>query len=220
MITTRQQGAIRYIKFDDGKVNVITLSAAEALKDAITDAEADKETSCLIIEGNERALTVGLDTKTVLENDADAHALLNSMGAVLKTLYLSRLRSIVITQGHATAAGAMLLLVADHRIGCGRGGKIGLSEVRVGLSVPLATQQLVKDRIVPGLQYASTALARLFDYPAAERAGYLDATCETYADALESAEIRAAEFAALNEDAYLKTKQSMRRAYTEIVEGR
>jgi len=210
-------GPIAHLRIDDGNRNVLTLEIVEALHDLISGAAEDSGTKCLILEGNANALSVGLDTRTVLSGSRDANRLLGKMGAVLHLLYLSRLRSIVITAGHATAAGAMLLLVADYRIGYGSGGKIGLSEVGVGLEVPAATQQLVRDRLGTDHQYAATALARLYEFPEALQAGYLDALTESREDALRLAQERGAVLANLAEDAYLGTKRGMRQAYRALV---
>ncbi len=218
MIEVEQFADARHIRIDDGGVNVITLGIARSLLAAIESAADDGATRCVIIEGNSRALSVGLDTETVLRNDDDSRALLATMGQVLKTLYLSRLRSIVIAQGHATAAGAMLLLVADRRIGCGAGGKVGLSEVRFGLGVPRATQQLVRDRISARHQFECTALATLYDYGGAEQAGFLDVRCETPEASLALAREMAADLCALDEAAYLETKTAVRSAYANLVD--
>ena len=147
MLTIKQVGPVKHIEIDDGKLNVFTLDLLEGLRSEIVRAAADNSVRCLVLQGNARALSVGLDTRTVLGNVSDGKRLMRMMGEVLETLYLSRLASVVIVEGHATAAGAMLLLAADFRIGVGEKGKIGLSEVTVGLSVPPPTQQLVRDRI-------------------------------------------------------------------------
>ncbi len=206
-----------HIKLDDGSLNVLTPSIVDALNACLTQCVDDTSISVLIIEGNEKALSVGLDTEAVLNQDDTAKALLAGMGAVLQTLYLSRLRSIVVAQGHATAAGAMLLLTADRRLGVDGKGKIGLSEVRVGLPVPPLTQQLVRDRIVNSAQLATTALASLCTYPEAQAIGFLDSLHNSREEALSQAQEEAERLAALNEAAYLETKRGMRTQFRELL---
>ena len=141
------------------------------------------------------------------------------MGRVLSRLYLGPLRSVVIAQGHATAAGAMLLMVADHRIGIEGPGKIGLSEVTYGLDVPVPTQQLVRDRINTQFQYAATAGARLFDMNGALHAGFLDDISTSHATALEQALQVAKRLSALPDSGYLETKRGMRREFAQLFEA-
>jgi enoyl-CoA hydratase len=219
-ITAEQDDRILRLSVDDGGRNVFTLPLARELHDRIRAAEADSAITTLVLEGNGRALSVGLDTGTVLAGGAEADALLGTMGEILRLLYLSRLRSVVIASGHAVAAGAMLLLVADTRIGIAPGGRVGLSEVGVGLPVPAATQQLVRDRIAVPYQYESTALARLHDYETARRIGFLDALVATREEASTLATEEGTRLAALDEQAYLTTKRGLRRAYADLVDGR
>lgn len=219
MISVLDEGAVRTITMDDGGVNVFTPASAAALRAHVEEAEVSPALSTLVIRGTAKALSVGLDTKAVLAGGPEGTALLENMGAVLRCLYLSRLRSVVVARGHATAAGAMLLLVADHRIGVRGAGKIGLSEVRVGLDVPPLTQQLVRDRLTTPQHYAATALAQLYDYDGALAAGYIDALHDSEDTAMEAATTQAETLAVLNEDAYLKTKLGMRRAFAKLAEG-
>lgn len=218
-VTVETKEPFAYLRLDDGGMNVLTPSIVEALESYIRLCVDDQSISVLIIEGNTHALTVGLDTEVVIKQDATADALLSRMRSVLEMLYLSRLRSIVIAEGHATAAGSMLLLVADHRLGIDSKGKIGLSEVRVGLPVPALTRQLVQDRIAVPAQYGTTALATLRNYPDALAIGFLDSLHRDRADALKIAHDKAEAFATLNEKAYLQTKLGMRHRFKEILEA-
>lgn len=216
-LTINQAGSITHVIIDDGGKNVFTLPVVQELLTVAQQIEASEDRSTLLLQGNGAALSVGLDTATVLGGGAPAAQLLGDMGQLLRLLYLSSVRTVTIASGHATAAGAMLLLVSDYRIGHGAAGKIGLSEVRVGLDVPLPTQQLVKDRLATPYQYQATALASLYDYHTAHRAGYLDELVETQDAALTSAQQKAEQLAALNTDAYLKTKQGMRQRFAELL---
>jgi len=213
ILSITRDALVLHARLDDGAKNVITLDIATALLDLVSNPG---EANTLILEGNPSALSVGLDTKTVLAGGPDADALLSTMGEVLKALYLSDLRSIIVAAGHATAAGAMLLLTADRRIGYGPGGKVGLSEVRVGLDVPRPTQQLIRDRIAVPHHYEATALGTLYDYDQAGRIGFFDHRVDDHDTALEIARAEADRLSALPRDGYLKTKQTMRADFAAL----
>ncbi len=215
---TSDAAGIAYVHLDDGGRNVFTRQAAARLDETLAALEASAETNTVILSGREAALSVGLDTETVLRGDDDARALIATMGRVLARLYLGPLRSVVITQGHATAAGAMLLMVADHRIGVEGPGKIGLSEVKYGLDVPLPTQQLVRDRIATRFQYAATAGATLFETAAAQDAGFIDAVAANRDEAMTLALAAATALSALPDSGYLATKRAMRTAFRALME--
>ena len=211
-------GAIQSIRLDDGGMNIFTLEAAARLDAALLEAEQTDAVNTLVLSGRDDALSVGLDTETVLAGDDRAGQLIALMGGILARLYLGPLRSVVIGRGHATAAGAMLLMVADHRIGIEGPGKIGLSEVKYGLDVPVPTQQLVRDRIDTRFQYAATAGARLFDTAGALQAGFLDETAPDPQAAKERALAAAVRLSALPDAGYLETKRSMRRDFARLYE--
>ncbi len=210
---------IARLQINDGGVNVLTSSIVSGVSDAVRECVNTDSISVLIISGAEKALSVGLDTQVVIKQDAEAQKLLQGMRGILEALYLSRLRSIVISEGHATAAGAMMLLVADRRVGILGNGKIGLSEVRVGLPVPKLTQQLVRDRIAAPAQYATTALAQLRSYKEAYQIGFLDSLHPDRTAAETAAREHAKVLASLNEEAYLTTKLGMRARFKSLLEN-
>ncbi len=216
MITTERSHGTLLITFDDGDKNILTIDAVTGLYDLLIGLERDEGVKSLIIQGNDKALSVGLDNKIVLQNSDKADRMRSMMGAILRLLYLGHLRVITIANGHATAAGAMLLLTADQRIGIGGAGKIGLSEVRVGLDVPKATQQLAKDRLIVPAQYPATALGRLYDYDTAREVGYLDELVDTRASALDRAYELAATLNKLSNDGYRATKRGMRQDFDRL----
>ncbi|MEN8722146.1 MAG: enoyl-CoA hydratase-related protein [Alphaproteobacteria bacterium] len=216
MITTERTHGTLLINFDDGDKNILTIDAVTSLYELLIGLERDEGVKSLIIQGNDKALSVGLDNKIVLQNSDRADRMRSMMGAILRLLYLGHLRVITIASGHATAAGAMLLLTADHRIGVSGPGKIGLSEVRVGLDVPKATQQLAKDRLIVPAQYPATALGRLYDYDTAHKVGYLDEVVADRAAALDAAYDLAAELNKISSKGYRATKRGMRQAFDRL----
>src|SRR5262249_52732794 len=78
--------------------------------------------------------------------------------------------------GHALAAGAILLLVADQRIGALGDFKIGLNEVAIGLTLPVFAVELARDRLSKRHFTAAATQAAIYDPDGAVDAGYLDRT--------------------------------------------
>lgn len=216
MITTERTSGTLLITLDDDGKNVLTSDAVARLHDLLIGVDRDKGVKSLIIRGNARALSVGLDNKVVLTDSDQAARIRANMGGILRLLYLGRLRVITIAQGHAVAAGAMLLLTADYRVGVSGAGKIGLSEVRVGLDVPAATQQLVRDRLINSAHYQATALGHLYGYDDACQVGYLDQVAPSADEALAIAHNMAEELNKLPDSGYRATKVGMRRIFDQL----
>ncbi|MFT5562543.1 MAG: enoyl-CoA hydratase/carnithine racemase, partial [Litorivivens sp.] len=112
--------------------------------------------------------------------------------------------------GHAAAAGAMILLVSDYRVGVSRSGKIGFSEVANGISLTPFAIQLAEDRLNRSQLFAATTLARMYDPDAACDAGFLDVAMSNYRDAKYHALQQAEHLARLDDDVYLQTLQTVR----------
>ena len=70
---------------------------------------------------------------------------------------------VVACTGHALAAGAILLLVSDVRIGTRGDFKIGLNEVAIRLTLPLFALELARDRLSKRHFSAAVTQARIFD---------------------------------------------------------
>ena len=76
--------------------------------------------------------------------------------------------------GHALAFGAIMLLASDVRVGADIDAKIGLTEVSIGMPLPIFAVELARDRLNPRHFTAATALATAYSPHGAAEAGYLD----------------------------------------------
>ena len=89
---------------------------------------------------------------------------------------------IVACSGHAVAAGALLLLGADARIGARGDFRIGLIETQLGMVLPRWAVELARERLSVRHFQQATVGARMYDPDGAADAGFLDTVVE--ADAL------------------------------------
>jgi len=112
-------------------------------------------------------------------------------------LYGYPLPTIAACTGHALAAGAILLLSADHRVGADVPAKIGMNEVAIGMGLPIFAVELARDRLNPTQFGAATMAARIYDPAGATAAGYLDrvvpaesVVAEAIADARQLAQLK------------------------------
>jgi len=118
--------------------------------------------------------------------------------------------------GHALAAGALLLLASDLRIGARGPFRIGLNEVAIQLTLPVFAMELARDRLATRQFTAAVSQARIFDPEGACDAGFLDEL--TAPDELiENALAQARRLAALPHPAFRDTKLRERRATVERI---
>jgi enoyl-CoA hydratase len=110
--------------------------------------------------------------------------------------------------GHALAAGALMVLACDTRIGiAGSTAKIGLNETAIGMALPDFAIELAMARLSKRHLTRAAIQAEIYDHDGAVGAGYLD---RVEADVVAAARAEAARLAALPAAAYAGTKASLR----------
>jgi len=210
MINTEINGAVAHLVYDDGGLNIITPTVLGQLLQTLQFLESNQDVKTLVIEGNGRSFSAGLDLAIMQAGGEPMQSMMQGMGALLLNLYKSRMRIVSLCAGHATAAGALILLVSDYRVGVSRSGKIGFSEVANGISLNPFAIQLAEARLNRSELFAATTLARMYDPDAACTAGFLDVAMSNYRDAKYHALQQAEHLARLDDNAYLQTLQAVR----------
>ena len=123
---------------------------------------------------------------------------------------------VVACTGHALAAGAVLLLATDLRIGTSGDFKIGLNEVSIQMTLPIFAMELARARLSKRHFTSATTLARIYDPEGAKDAGFLDATAPAeslYNTALDQAR----RLAVLPDPAFRNTKDNERGAIIRFI---
>lgn len=202
--------SVRTITIEGKGPNALTPDAVAALDVALTAAEQDPATQAVILRGKSGGpFCVGLDNAVLADGEAAAAGLLNAMGQLLLRLFTSHLRIVAQVEGHAVAAGAMLLLVSDLRIGSPGTYRIGFSEVGIGMPLPSLPLALARHRLNGQWLTRATALANLLPPADAVHAGFLD---EVHDDVAQASMKAAETLAALPRDAYAQTAATLRAA--------
>src|SRR5262245_54127386 len=171
-LTTTIEDGVAVLRFDDGKVNVLSHAAIDAFESALDLAAADARAVCII--GRDGKFSAGFDL-AIMTGEPDGVRRLVSRGAeLLMRLYLHPQPVVVAVTGHALAAGALLVLVCDVRIGADVPAKIGLNETSIGMPLPQFAVELARDRLDRKILSRATLGAEIFDPHGAVTAGYLD----------------------------------------------
>ncbi|MFP6626246.1 MAG: crotonase/enoyl-CoA hydratase family protein [Deltaproteobacteria bacterium] len=206
-VSYRIEDAVALISLDDGKANALSPSVIEALHGALDQAE--KDASAVVIAGRPGRFSGGFDL-SIMTRDADSARDLVITGAqLLLRVYTFSLPVVVACTGHAVAAGALMLLSADRRVGAAGQFKIGLNEVAIGMRLPIFALELARDRLAKEALVEATMEARLYTPDEAVEAGYLDRVVDGE-DLLSCALEEAGRLASLSGPAYGLSKKLLR----------
>lgn len=206
-VTYELDGNVAVIRLDDGKANAISHEVLDALHEALDRAERDAR--AVVIAGRDGRFSAGFHLPTMTAGTAEMRGLVSAGAELLIRVYLLPLPVVVACTGHALAAGALVLLVGDTRVGAGGEFKIGLNEVAIGMQLPIFGVELARDRLTPSQFTPATIQARIYDPPAAVVAGYLDVVVAPD-EVLPTAVAEAARLAELRTGAYAETKARAR----------
>jgi enoyl-CoA hydratase len=168
----RTSDRVSTITMDDGKVNVFSIAMLEALHDAFDQAEQDG--TVVLLTGRPGYFSAGFDLKVFQEHPEDTGRLL-TLGATMAERILSFPTPVAVAStGHAFPAGAFLLMAADTRVGADGPFKLGLNEVRIGLTLPWFAIVLARYRLAPSHFDHALVTGEMFDPQGAREAGLLD----------------------------------------------
>ena len=213
-VTCTIDDGVAVVRLDDGKVNVISHRVIELLHAALDDAEASASSVAVI--GRDGKLSAGFDLTEMTAGAAQAAALVGAGGRLLMRIYGHPQPVVLGVTGHALAAGALLTLSCDTRIGGDGPAKIGLNETAIGMGLPHYAVELAQARLAPAHLLRAAAQAEIYDPRGAVEAGYLDRVVPA-ADVEAEVVAEARRLGALPGGAHRHTKRALHQAMIDRV---
>lgn len=203
---------IALITMDDGKANAFSFDMMAALNAAMDEAEANADV--IVITGRAGVTCAGFDLK-VMQNEPEKVAeMVGKGGELLVRIFGCKKPVIIASAGHGIAAGGLLMLAADYRIGVEGDSRYGLNESAIGMVLPPFGYDLAVYKINNKYLDSCFVGAELMDPQTAVKAGFLDEAVA--ADALlERAMVKAAEMQKLDGKAYAGNKKLVRGVLTD-----
>ena len=184
---------VAHVTIANGKANALSPDVIAQLDAALTRAEdaGEEQVGALLITGSPGMFSGGFDLAVMRSGGQAAGRLVTDGGALFTRLFGSEVPVVVACSGHAVAAGALLLLGADERVGARGTFRIGLIETEIGMMLPVWAAELARERLSPRQLQIATVGAKMYDPDGALGAGFLDAVVDPDllgARALEAAE--------------------------------
>ena len=211
VVSVRRDGDVAIIDLDDGKANALGHETIAAMLASLDQVEADGA-DAVVLAGR---FSAGFDLTVMQAGPAEAQAMLKAGVDLFLRLYLFPRPVVAACTGHAIAAGAILLLSSDIRVGSAGEFKVGLPEVTIGMPLPFFATELARDR-VSKRHYAQVILGRMTDPAAAVDVGFLDEVVDPD-DVVEVALDRARALTGVSRGGLVRTRVTSRGAVADAI---
>ena len=211
-VSFERDGSVGVISVDDGKANAYSPDVLSAISESFDKAQADG-VGAVLLQGRPGRFSAGFDLSIMTSGVEGMRALVTQGAEVLLRIFTHPVPVITACTGHALAAGALVLLVSDVRVGAEGDFKIGLNEVAIGMGLPIFAVEFARYRMPPSA-FDSALLGEVFGPADAVRAGYLD---RTSANVVDDAMATAQRLSALRKGAVALTKDHARTAIAQRI---
>src|SRR5262245_6730788 len=209
MMTRERRGDVGWLHLHHGKANALDLEFLQALAEAFDD-EGAATSRALVITGVGGIFSAGVDLRRLLaEPPRYLDDFLPALDRVFRTLLFFPKPVVAAINGHAIAGGCVLACACDRRLAARGGGRIGVTELLVGLPFPAAALEALRGVLAPASLAEAVLTGRTWLLEEANGMGFVDEVVP--ADALaERAQATAEALAAIGPDAFALTKRQLR----------
>jgi enoyl-CoA hydratase len=212
LVTYAADGPLATITLDDGKANALSPVTQAALHRALDRAEADG--AVVLLQGRPGVFSGGFDLSVFRDRGPDATTMLQGGFDLAERLLTFPRPVVAVCTGHAIAMGVFVLLSTDYRLGADGPFRITANEVAIGMTVPRAAIEILRQRLTPAAFQRAAVLAGVFTPTEAVAAGFLDRVVA--ADGLAAAAVEVGTgLAALDARAHAATKARVRASSLE-----
>ena len=214
MLDYTLQGDVALVGLDDGKANAVGHDFIDAVEGALDRALQDA--AAVVVSGRPGVFSAGFDLKEMAKGEQERTALVGRGAQMLLRVFCHPQPIVAACTGHGIAAGALLLLASDRRIGTGGDFKVGLNETAIGMALPQFGLELAKARLSRRHLTRAVIEGHLYAPEGALDAGYLDQLVD--ADAVVTAAVdQAAGLAELPGESFAANKLGLRKPYIDAI---
>jgi len=214
MIDVKSEAGIAVLTFRHGKANALDIEFCEALAARFADLRG-AGTKAVVLTGQGKIFSAGVDLIRVSEGGADyVRKFLPALHKLYDAVFHFPKPVVTAINGHAIAGGAVLACCADRRIMAREGGRIGVTELLVGVPFPALAFDIVRFAVPARYLSEFTLSGATYATDAALDRGWIDEIAEP-SDLIADAIAIAQELALLSPAAFAQTKMQIRQAVSE-----
>jgi enoyl-CoA hydratase len=209
MIEATRQGDVMVLKLVHGKANALDLELCEAIA-ARFNALRNTLDRAVVLTGQGRMFSAGVDLPRLIDGGVDyVRKFLPALHKLYDTVFHHPKPVVAAVNGHAIAGGCVLQCCADRRIAARDAGRIGVTELQVGVPFPAMAFEVMRFATAP--QYLPDVILSGATFPTDEalKRGLVDELAEPD-QLLERALAAARALAALPPTTFAMTKGQIR----------
>ena len=214
MIDVAIDDGIALLTMRHGKANALDIEFCEALTARFTDLRGGNA-KAVVLTGQGTIFSASVDLKRISAEGAPyIRRFLPALHRLYDAVFFHPKPVVAALNGHAIAGGAVLAACADRRIMANDGGRIGVTELLVGVPFPALAFEIVR-HVTPPYFFSETILSgATFPADVAAHRGWVNEAVEP-ARLMQRAMAAAQELAALSPPAFAQTKQQIRQPVAE-----
>ena len=216
MIDVRLEDGVAVLTMKHGKANALDLEFCAALA-ARFDELSTSEAKAVVLTGQGSMFSAGVDLKRLSAGGAAyVREFLPALHALYEAVFFHPKPVVAAINGHAIAGGAILACCADRRIMGSESGRIGVTELLVGVPFPVLAFEILRFAVPPLYlpEFVYTGATYMADD--ALECGWIDEIAEP-SELIEDAIAVALELAEISPPAFAQTKAQLRQTVIERV---
>jgi enoyl-CoA hydratase len=216
MIESKTTDGIAILTLAHGKANALDIEFCEALAARFADLrKSDAKAVVLTAEG--KIFSAGVDLRRLGEGGADyIRRFLPALHRLYDEVFFHPKPVVAAINGHAIAGGCVLACCADRRIMVREVGRIGVTEILVGVPFPALAFEIMRHTTPPYFFTETILTGETFSAELAAHRGWVNEAVEPPM-LMERAMASAQNLAALSPAAFTQTKMQIRAAVSERI---
>jgi len=214
MIKSEIADGVEILTLAHGKANTLDIEFCNALAIRFSELR-NADAKAVVLTGQGKIFSAGVDLKRLSAGGADyVREFLPALHRLYEAVFFHPKPVVAAVNGHAIAGGCVLACCADRRIMARDVGRIGITEILVGVPFPALAFEIVRCVVPPRYLPEFALSGATYATDEALRRGWVDELAGTE-DLLEDAVAVAKELSLLSPAAFAQTKMQIRQPVTE-----
>jgi enoyl-CoA hydratase len=214
MIDIKTEVGVAVLTLQHGKANALDIEFCEALAAKFIELRKS-DAKAVVMTGQGKIFSAGVNLIKLSEGGAGyIRKFLPALHRLYDAVFYHPKPVVAAINGHAIAGGCVLACCADRRVMANDGGRIGVTEILVGVPFPALAFEIVRFAVPPRYLPEFTLSGATYVHKDALQRGWIDEVVEP-GELMSRAMAVAQSLAALSPPAFTQTKMQIRASVTE-----